>query len=152
MRLTTWLSGRKRWAPAGQYWPWRLIRRYGCQPSVWMVWNSHLAYKPRSAATMTVQSVGTLARRSPKSASQCGRHAPGRLASTICQAIGMAQPHTTTLMVRIVKRWPRVEASIANANWRHAGGDQATTQRSNAGKQLRTSKLRRLWPRLAPHL
>src|SRR5262249_35141120 len=59
---------------------------------------------------------------------------------------------TTTLIVRIVKRWPRVEASMARARCWQAGGEMATTQRRSAGKQLVTSRSRRFWPRLAPRL
>src|SRR4029453_5659020 len=101
---------------------------------------------------MTVQSAGTLPRKWPKSASQCGRQAPGRVASTMRQATGMAHPRTTTLMRSTVKRCPKVEASIANARWRHVGSDHATTQRSKGVKQVETSRLRRLSPRLAPLL
>src|SRR5918911_4708716 len=117
-----------------------------------MVVNNHLAYKPRSASTITVQSGGILPARQLKSACQCGRHAPARVASTTCQATGMAQPRTTTLILRIVKRWPRVEASMASAMRGQVGSQQATTQRSSAAKQEVRSSVRRLSPRLEPAL
>src|SRR5215510_10467608 len=101
---------------------------------------------------MTVQSAGTLSCKWPKSASQCGRQAPGRVAATMRQATGIAQPRTTTLMRSTVKRCPKVEASIASARWRHVGSDHATTQRRKGAKQAETSSVRRLSPRLAPLL
>src|SRR5215831_20582283 len=117
-----------------------------------MVVNSQRADKPRSASTSTVQSAGTLPCKAPKRASQWGRQAPARVASTTRQATGMAQPRTTTLIERIVKRCPSVEASMARARWRQVGSVQATTQQSRGAKHRTTSRLRRLRPRLAPLL
>src|SRR3712207_4306409 len=108
-----------------------------------MVVNSQRAYKPRSASTITVQSAGMAPASAAKRAIQWGRHAPARVASTTFQATGMAQPRTTTLIDRIVKRWPRVEASMARAIWGQAGSHQATTQRRSGAKQVVTSKVRR---------
>src|SRR5215470_20303478 len=117
-----------------------------------MVVNSQRAYKPRSASTITVQSAGTLPWRWRKRASQCGRQAPGLVASTMRQATGMAQPRTTTLIERIVKRCPSVEASMARARWQQVGSIQVTTQHRSGAKQPLTSRRRRLRPRLAPLL
>ncbi len=111
-----------------------------------------LAYKPRSAVTITVQSDGTTPANWPNSASQCGRQAPARVASTTRQAMGMAQPCTGTVMLRMVKRCPKVEASIASARWWQWGGYSVSTHRNNGAKQSCTTRLRRLSPRLAPRL
>src|SRR5215212_5724737 len=122
------------------------MRSRGCQPCAVMVVKSHLAYKPRSAVTTTFQSEGMAPSSAEKSAIQCGRQAPARVAWTIFQATGMAQPRITTQIERMVKRWPRVEASRARAICLQEGSCQATTQRSRGAKQEVTSSERRLRP------
>jgi hypothetical protein len=78
--------------------------------------NNHLAYKPRSARTITVQVGGTRPRTVFNKASHSGFHGWLRPANRTFHRIGTAQPRYTTLMTNRTKRWPRVVASKATAS------------------------------------
>src|SRR5215470_1624372 len=108
---------------------------------------SHLAYRPRSVSTITIQRPGNWWRNCLSRSSHSGFQACLALAGRIFQATGTAQPRYRTLSASVVKRCPKVVASKAMANWRP--GQPVRTQRSRGAKQARTSSCWRCVPALA---
>ena len=91
-RGTKVVKGRQQAAPAGRKLPPVLMRKNGCQPSRVMRRNSHGAYKPRSANTITVQPRGMAGRSRRSRRSHSRRQACLAPAGKITQATGIAQP------------------------------------------------------------
>src|SRR6266851_2190500 len=93
-----------------------LMRKNGCQPQATMASQSHRAYNPRSASTITSHSGGTAFPNSLSSPSQYGRHDPSWCAGSTFQATGIAQPLRTTLTAKMVHRLPSDVASSTSGN------------------------------------
>src|SRR6266851_2535374 len=110
-RGTKLRKGRQHRAPAGRKLPPVLIRKNGCHPSRVIRRNSHGAYKPRSANTITVQPRGMARCSRRNSRSHSRRQACLAPAGRITQATGMAQPRYTTQKAKTVAcgllRWDR---------------------------------------------
>src|SRR3989304_5228123 len=92
-----------------------LMRKNGCHLHFLMDSNSQLAYKPRSAITMTTQSSGITPSKQENKSNQGFFQDPFSIAGSTCQAIGMAQPRYTTLITKTTRTCPRLVASIAKA-------------------------------------
>src|SRR2546423_15663290 len=89
----TRLESQRKWlSPTGRTLPVRLMRKNGCHFRPTICSYNHLAYKPRSANTITIQSGGTALAKWVKRSFQYGSHEPGSLLRTIFQATGIAQP------------------------------------------------------------
>src|SRR5438067_13598992 len=93
-----------------------LMRKNGCQPHATMASQSHRAYNPRSASTITSHSGGTAFPNVPSSPSQYGRQEPACSAGITFQATGIAQLLKTTLIAKIVHRLPSEVASITSGS------------------------------------
>src|SRR5579871_2331628 len=125
------------------------MRRKGCQANLTRYWYNHLAYKPRSARTSTVQSAGMLGLSKANRRSQCPRHCPFFVAGSTHQATGIAQPRYITLTTSTVNTCLNVVASRAKASLFSSAPHHDNTQPNKPPKQFSTFTLRRFAPRLA---
>lgn len=78
--------------PSGRNRPCPLTRRNGCHPSPAMASNSHFAYRPRSASTITVHPAGRRPLNCSSNACHSGFQACCSPAFKTFQATGTAQP------------------------------------------------------------
>ena len=127
-----------------------LSRKKGCQPHATMASQSHRAYNPRSASTITSHSGGTAVPNVVSSSSQYGRQEPACSAGSTFHATGIAHPLRTTLITRIVQRLPSDVASITSGNCRFSLLHKRNTHPSKGAKQRDTSNSRRFFPLFCP--